>query len=333
MTAKSSKVGKKTILLLRQGKAEKDDQHGKGSPLTRALSDDGKRNAQRMGVWLAAHDLAPDEIVSSSAERAIVSAEKCIKSMGIGVQDLRIDHRLYQADPKRFIKLLSRLSEHTRCVLIVGDKTGLESLLRHLLPNEGNQCAENRLLKASSLAVLTCNVSWSALHESAARLDQCVHAASLPRQFPYPDAGGDERRDRPSYYYRQSAVVPYRMKHKRIEILLITSSSNKHWGVPKGIQEPGMSARDSAAKEALEEAGIEGMVGHNPLGCYAYEKWGSACQVEIFPMRVGHVANKKQWQESHRQRQWYSVKKARALLHQQALLPMIDTLVKTVAAK
>jgi len=329
----TGKLRKKTILLMRQGKADADavaNERCKGSALTVAMCDDGKRNAQRMGVWLAAHDLMPDEILSTSAERAIVSAEKCIKSMGIGVQDLRIDHHLYKAGPKRFIKVLSGLSEQTRCVLIVGDKTGLEALIRYLLSGVDSDAS---MLKATSLAVLTFDALWSGLHAAITRLDQCVHAASLPGRFPYPDVNGDERRDRPAYYYRQSAVIPYRKKHKRIEILLITSSSNKHWVVPKGIWEPGLSARDSAAKEALEEAGVEGIIDVDPLGSYVYNKWGGECRVVIFPMRVGHVVNKKQWQESHRQRQWCSVRKARAKLYQPALLPMIDTLLKTVAAK
>ncbi len=322
----------KTLLLLRQGKA---DNHAvapecvspNAAALMKPLSDKGKRNAQRIGSWLAEHDLKPDEMLCSSAERAIVSAEKCVKSMGLGVQELRIDHHLFKADPKQFIKVLSRLSKHTRCVLIVADGAGLDALLNTLL----NAMDVNKL-KASSLAVLTLAADWSDVNsKGVVKIKQCIHAEALPRQFPYPDS--PELRDRPTYYYTQSAVIPYRLKHKHVEVLLITSSRNKHWGIPKGIQEPGLTARNSAAKEALEEGGIEGLVGGESLGEYEYGKWGSVCHVTVFPMRVGHVLNKKEWQESYRQRKWCSVKKARTLLKQQALVSMIDQLVKTVAVK
>ena len=323
----SRKVAKKTLLLMRHGKADAL-LSAHESALMKPLDDAGKRNAQRMGAWLAAQALIPDEILSSSAERAIVSAEKCVKSMGIGVLDLRVDHRLFKAEAKRFIKSISRLSEHSRCVLVVADGAGLAALMHALLP-EG---ADIQKLKATSMAVLSLNSPWpDLLGKGSVKLDQCVHAADLPRQFPFPDPNSSELRDRPSYYYRQSAVIPYRFKHQRIEILLIGSSSNKHWVVPKGIHEPGMSARNSAAKEALEEAGAEGMVGHKPLGEYAYAKWGAVCQVKVFPMRVGHMQNKKEWQESHRKRQWCSVKKAKSVLHQQALVQMLNRLVKTVS--
>jgi len=48
-------------------------------------------------------------------------------------------------------------------------------------------------------------------------------------------------------------------------------------------------------------------------------------------MHVGHMQHKKEWQESHRQRQWCSVKKAKSMLRQQALVPMLNRLVKTVS--
>ena len=47
----------------------------------------------------------------------------------------------------------------------------------------------------------------------------------------------------------------------------------------KGIKDPGLSPRESAAKEALEEAGIEGEIADAALGSYTCEKWGATCTV------------------------------------------------------
>ena len=109
---------------------------------------------------------------------------------------------------------------------------------------------------------------------------------------------------KPGYFCRQSGVVPYRLRKGKLEVFLITSRSNKRWIIPKGIIERNYSARNSAAKEALEEAGIEGRLGADPLGTYTYEKWGGVCTVELFAMEV--LTSYDVWPESYRDRIWFS---------------------------
>ena len=65
---------------------------------------------------------------------------------------------------------------------------------------------------------------------------------------------------KPDSFYQQSAVIPFRGRGNSLEILVITSRRKRRWVVPKGVKEPDLSPQDSAAKEALEEAGIEGDV-------------------------------------------------------------------------
>ena len=72
-------------------------------------------------------------------------------------------------------------------------------------------------------------------------------------------------RTRPDHYYRQSAVIPYRLREGRVEILLITSRKGKRWVVPKGILEPELTPAESAAKEAREEAGVSGRISAAPV--------------------------------------------------------------------
>lgn len=108
---------------------------------------------------------------------------------------------------------------------------------------------------------------------------------------------------------RQSGVIPYRIRKGRVEILLITVSNRKGWGIPKGWIEPRMSAVDSAAKEAYEEAGILGTIHTPALGRYERRKWGMALQVEVFLMRVERVLD--DWAEAdERKRCWLSVSQA-----------------------
>lgn len=115
-------------------------------------------------------------------------------------------------------------------------------------------------------------------------------------------------RTRPDYYYTQSAVVPYRVREGRVEILLITSRRSKRWIVPKGIVEADLTPEESASKEAWEEAGVTGEVDAAPLGSYSYAKWGDLCHVSVYALRVGEelVA----WPEDFRARAWVSAKEA-----------------------
>ncbi len=113
----------------------------------------------------------------------------------------------------------------------------------------------------------------------------------------------------PDWIYRQSAILPYRGRGGDLEVLIITSRKGTRWVLPKGIVEPGMTAAASAAKEALEEAGVEGRVMARSLGRYAYRKWGGTCAVEVFPMEV--TSERKTWPESgFRRRKWVSLKQA-----------------------
>ncbi len=109
-------------------------------------------------------------------------------------------------------------------------------------------------------------------------------------------------REHPDYYYNQSAVIPFRRKGEDLKILMISSRKKKRWVIPKGIIEPELSPADSAAKEALEEAGIEGRVIPDPIGSYQYEKWGGVCTAQVFVMAVEKVLD--QWEESFRDRVW-----------------------------
>jgi 8-oxo-dGTP pyrophosphatase MutT (NUDIX family) len=65
--------------------------------------------------------------------------------------------------------------------------------------------------------------------------------------------------------------VCYRIRGSSLEFLLVNTSSGK-WTFPKGGIEPGLSGSESAAREALEEAGVEGRVDQRHFGSYVDTK-------------------------------------------------------------
>jgi phosphohistidine phosphatase len=133
---------------------------------------------------------------------------------------------------------------------------------------------------------------------------------------------------KPDYFYHQSGVVPYRIRKGELEVLLVTARYKRNWIIPKGIIEPDFSARNSAAKEALEEAGVIGAVGSKPLGVYKQRKWGRACSIKVYPMLVTHVY--KVWKEDDRKRQWLPLKKALKLVGNDGLKRVMEQLPELV---
>jgi phosphohistidine phosphatase len=318
------------LLLLRHGKSDwgagTDDFH-------RPLRFNGKRDAQRLGNWLICRGLLPDYVVSSPAERASATAAKVCNTMGIGMRAIHLDERLYAASLDNLCATLADCPVQARRVLLVGHNPGLEQLLTFLLQEAIPPSKGGKRLPTASLARLVVPNQWHRVAAGCATLAGFTRPAALPEKFPFPTPGGPEWRTRPAYYYTQSAVIPFRVNQGRLEILVISSSRNRHWLIPKGVKEPGLSPRESAAKEAWEEAGAEGRVFGESLGVYTCRKWGACCHVEVFAMEVTHLVPEKKWEESHRAREWVTPKQAVKRLKHQELKPLVMALVRKLQAK
>jgi 8-oxo-dGTP pyrophosphatase MutT (NUDIX family) len=102
---------------------------------------------------------------------------------------------------------------------------------------------------------------------------------------------------------QQAAVIPYRPAGAAFEFCLITTMSSGRWSLPKGFIDPGESAIESAYKEALEEAGLHGVIDAETVGRYRYSKWGETFTVAVYLMEV--TVTDDDWLECEvRQRRW-----------------------------
>lgn len=134
---------------------------------------------------------------------------------------------------------------------------------------------------------------------------------------------------RPQFFYRQSGVVPVRRTADGLEILMITTRGSGRWTIPKGVVEKGSSARDSAVKEAFEEAGVRGHAGDAPVGTYRFVKWGDECTVEVYLLDVDEVLSR--WPEAlDRRRRWMSVSEAAASVRNEELREILRSVADLV---
>ena len=293
---------KKTLemLLLCAGAGAKD---WDGAKRLRPLRTKGKRQAQKVGAWMGQHGLRPLKTLTTTDERAMATAQKALKAGGWSAQGV-------VQSPDLTKGVMPTVVDKDR-VLLVAPKKTVSGLLSALGVQEN-----------LSPGVL---VRLEKTHASA-EISQVIDPQDLPDLFPYPGPDGPERRERPAYYYTQSAVIPFRRTPEGKEVLITGSSSGRHWVVPKGIVDPGLSPAESARVEAREEAGVEGNVGAGPLGTFTYEKWGATCRVEVYGMEVTRILPADAWEESHRQRTWVSAETAAAMLYQKAFGPLIAQL-------
>lgn len=130
--------------------------------------------------------------------------------------------------------------------------------------------------------------------------------------------------------FRQVGALPYAVVDGRLSILLITSRRSGRWIFPKGAIEPDLSASDSAALEALEEAGVVGQIEDVPIGSYrtGTDRDGSALvDVDIYPLLVETQLD--EWKErGQRLRHWAVVSEAQRLLADPALVRIATLLAK-----
>lgn len=136
---------------------------------------------------------------------------------------------------------------------------------------------------------------------------------------------------------KQFAALPYRIGEDGIlEVMLITSRETRRWVVPKGWPEKGKKPRQLVKIEAMEEAGVVGIVGRKPIGTYHYSKAMPDGEtrllvVDVYPLSVS--CELENWAEANeRTRRWFHLDQASIAVSDGGLALIIDALDRTYPA-
>jgi len=121
----------------------------------------------------------------------------------------------------------------------------------------------------------------------------------------------------------QFGALCYRVRKKKVEILLITSRTSKRWIVPKGWPMDGKTPAECAAIEAWEEAGVKGVSDGRCIGIFSYSKATNdlgelPCVAMVFAIDVQSLADNYP-EAKERDRIWVSRKKAAKLVDEPEL--------------
>ncbi|MCG6121121.1 MAG: NUDIX hydrolase [Microvirga sp.] len=128
---------------------------------------------------------------------------------------------------------------------------------------------------------------------------------------------------------RQIGAIPYRIVEGQPAFLLVTSRRTGRWIFPKGSVIAGLTPAESAAREAWEEAGVEGAIWSEPVGSYETAKVEGIQRrrvvVDAYPLEV--TIQHETWQEmSQRRRHWAIWSEARRLLSEPGLVDLTKSL-------
>jgi 8-oxo-dGTP pyrophosphatase MutT (NUDIX family) len=126
----------------------------------------------------------------------------------------------------------------------------------------------------------------------------------------------------------QYAALPWRRSASgALEVLLITSRETRRWVIPKGWPIKGLKSAQTAAREAYEEAGVEGEIAKKKLGAYRYDKRLRSgrlqlVQVQVYALRV--ELEREEWPErEQRKKLWTNPAEAAGLVDEPELSALI----------
>ncbi|MHB8647784.1 MAG: SixA phosphatase family protein [Thermomicrobiales bacterium] len=155
----------KTLLVLRHAKSDRSDTTRRDHD--RPLAPRGEADAPRMGTALAALDLMPDRILTSTATRARETAR--LVAATIGYRGAMTEaHELYAASVDTLLDRLRDAADE-KTLLLVGHNPGLEELI--CLLTGGGDAEPIVRLPTAGLACLALDIEeWQEIHEACGLL-------------------------------------------------------------------------------------------------------------------------------------------------------------------
>lgn len=150
----------KTLLLARHAKSDwvnpRLDDHD------RPLAARGERDVEAMSARLVQEGVHVDRIVTSSAARAVATAEVYARALGVAADAVVVDESLYGAPSERILQVAAAQPDAVGAVMIVGHNPGMSVAVDQLT---------GEWLDLPTCAVAACTVeSWAEVDEGAGSL-------------------------------------------------------------------------------------------------------------------------------------------------------------------
>lgn len=167
------------LILLRHAKSDKSE--ADMADHDRPLNGRGREAAKRIGAYMAHHDLTPDRVLCSTAQRtretwALVGKE-LPRSPAVAYED-----RLYDAGYGDIMRVLHETPSAAHDLMVIGHNPGLHELAVYLIASGEIELRERlrENLPTGGLVVIDFAVDgWKAVHKQGGRLDRFIEPRSI----------------------------------------------------------------------------------------------------------------------------------------------------------
>ncbi|MDQ0095638.1 SixA phosphatase family protein [Paeniglutamicibacter psychrophenolicus] len=151
----------KRLVLLRHAKSD----YPLGvSDHDRPLAARGNREAPAAGAWLREHDVVPDYIVLSDAQRTRATCAWVISELGEKAPTPYMDSRIYGASSTRLCSIINETPDTVTTLLVIGHQPVLQELAMRLASADSDEEAVYELAMnypTLGLAVLQTEKPWA----------------------------------------------------------------------------------------------------------------------------------------------------------------------------
>ena len=168
----------KTLLLFRHAAAnhfeENIEDHEK------KLNNEGRKESLELASWLDKSQINVDRIYSSTAKRAITTAETLFKNK----KSIFSERKLYLCDYLVILNLIKNQSEHIKDLAIVGHEPSLSETLNFLVGHTRPDLNffYNNVYPTAGLAILNFNeFTWKKIDQKTGTLDAFVTPSYLEK--------------------------------------------------------------------------------------------------------------------------------------------------------
>jgi len=151
----------KTLYLARHAKSYWKDQSI--PDFDRPLNSRGKRDAPFMGEVLKDKKVRPDLIISSPAKRTKKTAIEIASKIGYSEKKILYNEELYEASSNTIIKVLNKIDEKYKSVMIFAHNPGLTLLNNHI----SNNYIEN--IPTCGIVALQLDKKWNELSKNTCK--------------------------------------------------------------------------------------------------------------------------------------------------------------------
>lgn len=167
------------LILLRHGKAERSEP---GMPdADRVLIERGRKDAARIGAYMASHALVPDRVVTSPAARTRETWKSAATAFRPEPGAI-MSEQLYDATPHAIFAVIKDTPPAVHTLLVVGHNPSLHEVAQMLIAT-GDIEARERLgekLPTCGLVIIDFAIdSWGKLHPQSGRLERFVSPKTL----------------------------------------------------------------------------------------------------------------------------------------------------------